>query len=282
MMSNSRYINLGCGPVFVDSPEWANLDYSPSSPSVTRANLLAPLPLKSGSVELVYSSHFLEHIPKPDVQSFLGECHRVLQPGGVLRLVLPDLEEMARSYLDYRDSAQHERADFLVLELIDQCVRRTSGGELGSCYQSLRSQPISEVKEMTEFVRERTGEALHVRARPSHKSGSDGAGEWSSQLPARIRNRLQLLWVRFWAYGFPAAFRAQNISMSDVGERHHWLWDFHQLQQALETVGFAMVERRSAGTSAIRDFPFQQLDLDTEGRPRKGAESMFVEAIKPE
>jgi predicted SAM-dependent methyltransferase len=62
-----RYINLGCGPVFVDSPEWANLDFSPSSPSVIRANLLVPLPLKSDSAQLVYSSHFLEHIPKSDV-----------------------------------------------------------------------------------------------------------------------------------------------------------------------------------------------------------------------
>ncbi len=133
----ARHINLGCGPVFVDSPEWVNLFFSPSSPSVTRANLLASLPLKSDSAQLVYSSHFLEYIPKPDVQGFHLECHRVLQPGGVLRLVLLDLEELARGYLKHRDAGDHARADFLVLEMIDQCVRRTSGGELGRFYQQL-------------------------------------------------------------------------------------------------------------------------------------------------
>ena len=81
--------------------------------------------------------------------------------------------------------------------------------------------------------------------------------------------------------GLPAAFRAQNVSLAGVGERHHWLWDFHQLQQALEAAGFQGVERRTAATSALADFPFHPLDLDTDGRPRKGAESMYVEAHKP-
>lgn len=69
--------------------------------------------------------------------------------------------------------------------------------------------------------------------------------------------------------------------MARVGEGHHWLRDFHQLQQALETAGFVSVERRSANTSALADFPFHTLDVDAQGQIRKGAESMFVEARKP-
>ena len=66
--------------------------------------------------------------------------------------------------------------------------------------------------------------------------------------------------VHSWA--LPRAFRLQNVSLAGVGERHLWLWDFHQLKSALEAVGFIAVQRVSASTSAVADFPFYPLDLD--------------------
>jgi hypothetical protein len=51
-------INLGCGPVFVEGPEWINLDFTASSPAVRQANLLGRLPLESDAAQLVYASHF--------------------------------------------------------------------------------------------------------------------------------------------------------------------------------------------------------------------------------
>ena len=285
MTGSPTYINLGCGSVFVDSPDWINLDFTPASPRVRRANLHARLPLPSDDARLVYASHFLEHIPKPEVDAFLRECHRVLQPGGVLRLVLPDLQEMATSYLHYREAGNHERADFLVLEIIDQCVRRESGGELGRLYRRLRNEPHPDPAELIAFVRERTGEALI--ASMNGQTQNPGGGNSSAlarlgRLPGRLYNRLQRLWIRAWLAPLPAAFRAQNVSLAGVGERHHWLWDFHQLQQALEAAGFTAVQRRAADSSAIADFPFHPLDLDADGRPRKGTESMYVEARKPD
>ena len=166
-----RSVNLGCGPVFVDSPDWLNLDFGPSSPSVKKANLLGRLPLKDGSVGLVYSSHFLEHVPRSSVPAILAECYRVLKPGGVIRLVLPDLENIAREYLSMRDSGDHQKADFVVLELIDQCVRMTPGGELGTFYHSLRDNE-SYADEMIDYVRQRVGEDL--RAAPTRNSGGGG------------------------------------------------------------------------------------------------------------
>ena len=135
-------VNLGCGPVFVDSPEWLNLDHSPTSTSVKQANLLATLPVDSNSCEVVYSSHFLEHIPREKVGLFLGECLRIMRPGGVLRLVLPDFEEMCREYLAQRNAGDHEKADFLVVEIIDQCIRMQRGGELGRVYQRYQEKPM--------------------------------------------------------------------------------------------------------------------------------------------
>ena len=161
----AKYINLACGPVFIDSPVWANFDFVAAS-GVQQADLLGRLPLADNSAQLVYSSHFLEHIPKPQVENFLRECLRVLKPGGLIRLVLPDLENMARTYLQLRDDGKHEKATFLVLEMIDQCVRRQSGGELGKYYRTLQEQAKEHVSAsgdntvMIDFIRHRTGEHI--------------------------------------------------------------------------------------------------------------------------
>jgi predicted SAM-dependent methyltransferase len=282
-----EYINLACGPVFIDSPAWANFDFAAAS-GVQQADLLGRLPLSDNSAQLVYSSHFLEHIPKLQVESFLRECLRVLKPGGALRLVLPDLENMARTYLQLRDDGEHEKADFVVLEMIDQCVRSQSGGELGQYYRTLQEQAgenvstSSEITSMIDFIRHRTGEQIGT-AHPSRPvvGRGEGAASQFKRLLINVQGRLQRYWVQAVLQALPSAFREQNISLAAVGERHHWCWDFHQLQQTLEVVGFMSVERRSAGTSAIASFPFYPLDLDADGLPRKGAESMYIEARKP-
>ena len=66
----SLYINLACGSVYVDNSNWINLDYESSTKSVQQANLLQRLPLDQEIADLVYSSHFLEHIPKSKVIFF--------------------------------------------------------------------------------------------------------------------------------------------------------------------------------------------------------------------
>ena len=153
------YINLACGSVFLDNSNWINFDYVSSSKAVKKANLLKRLPLKREIADLVYSSHFLEHIPYAKVTDFLTEILRILKPGGEVRLVLPDLENMANSYVNLRQLGDHQKADFLVLEMIDQCVRNISGGQLGAFYSKIKNYP-DQYKSMIEFIRERTGEDL--------------------------------------------------------------------------------------------------------------------------
>lgn len=57
------------------------------------------LPYRSESVAKIYSSHFLEHVPAEKGQKVLRECYRTLIPGGVMRLVLPDLLWHAERYV---------------------------------------------------------------------------------------------------------------------------------------------------------------------------------------
>ena len=50
------------------------------------------LPLPDVSVQYIYSSHFLEHLPRNDAMHLLEDCYRVLKPGGIARITIPDLE----------------------------------------------------------------------------------------------------------------------------------------------------------------------------------------------
>ena len=52
------------------------------------------------SVELIYASHVLEHFSRQDYPLVLREWHRVLAPGGVLRLAVPDFAACARIYYE--------------------------------------------------------------------------------------------------------------------------------------------------------------------------------------
>jgi predicted SAM-dependent methyltransferase len=270
-------INLACGNVYINGDQWINLDYNPRDSSVHQADLLGKLPLKDNNADLVYCSHFLEHIPRKLVTSFLAECYRVLEPGGIIRLVLPDLENMCRNYLLYRDSAEHEKADFLVLEIVDQCVRMDSGGELGRFYRHIKSN-LHANKKMADFILGRNGENLY-------ETSSIDSTIFSKVKLNRIASvgisRLKRKWIKIILGLLPSAFRVQNVCLAAVGERHHWLWDFYQLRQKLEKVGFINVKRCNATESYFIDFPYEKLDLDTNGRPRKGTESMYIEAMKP-
>ncbi|MBM3940852.1 MAG: methyltransferase domain-containing protein [SAR202 cluster bacterium] len=57
------------------------------------------LPFADGSMSAVYASHLLEHLYRDEARALLRECRRVLAPGGVLRLVVPDLESLVNEYL---------------------------------------------------------------------------------------------------------------------------------------------------------------------------------------
>jgi SAM-dependent methyltransferase len=271
-----KKINLACGNTFISGDEWLNFDYVSSSPAVRKANLLDRLPLEENSVSLVYSSHFLEHIPYSDVPNFLAECYRILQPGGVLRLVLPDFENLCRAYLECREQGEHKEANFIILEIVDQCVRRDSGGELGRFYQVLRGSPTDE-DSMIEFVKQRTGEDILASGTEMHSLSKIGV----KTLVRKVQNRVERMWIRLVINLLPRSFRAQNVSLASVGELHHWLWDYDQLGSVLRSVGFTSIERRNAQTSSFPDFPYSPLDVNAYGQPRKGSESMYIEAIKP-
>lgn len=66
------------------------------------------LPIKDGVVDALYSCHMLEHLDREEASRFLKEARRVLTPGGVIRLVVPDMKKLAGQYISDGD------ADFFI------------------------------------------------------------------------------------------------------------------------------------------------------------------------
>ena len=148
-------LNLGCGSR--SHPEWVNVEFLGfrrgvpewlaaaladsrwfrKDPTVVCADVRCGIPFENEIFEVVYHSHLLEHLDRERVRPFLLECRRVLRPGGILRIVVPDLERIVTSYLQAVGDARRgipnaaERYDWAMLELFDQMVRTRSGGEMG-------------------------------------------------------------------------------------------------------------------------------------------------------
>jgi len=57
------------------------------------------IPLPDNSVEVLYTSHMVEHLDRDEIRTFLKEAIRVLIPLGIIRIVVPDLEIFARQYI---------------------------------------------------------------------------------------------------------------------------------------------------------------------------------------
>ena len=89
-------LHLGCGNRFI--PGFFHVDYM-DYPHVDRRGPVEDLTfLKDESVELIYASHILEHFGRHEVERVLREWRRVLQPGGILRLSVPDFRAVVELY----------------------------------------------------------------------------------------------------------------------------------------------------------------------------------------
>lgn len=116
-MRGNMYMQYGCG--WSAPAGWVNFDASPTLrferlpvlgrlytknasrfPANARfGDIVAGLPLKPNSCDGVYCSHVLEHLSLADFNVALANTWAYLKPGGTFRLVLPDMESLARDYL---------------------------------------------------------------------------------------------------------------------------------------------------------------------------------------
>lgn len=81
-------LHIGCGDNHL-SP-WLNTELCPRRDQIF-LDATRPFPLPDNAFAFVYSEHMIEHIPYQDGQTMLRECFRILRPGGVVRIVTPNL-----------------------------------------------------------------------------------------------------------------------------------------------------------------------------------------------
>jgi predicted SAM-dependent methyltransferase len=277
--------NLGCGNQIC--PGWINIDIVRTGPSVVAHDLSTGIPLPNASCEVVYHSHVLEHLKRPDAQFFMRECFRVLKPGGILRVAVPDLEQVCRQYLLTLDQALAKEAraaydyEWIMLELFDQIVRPQSGGSMRAY---LQQNPLPNET----FVYERIGEV--GRQMVSSLRGSVGqVGHSSGDLSLGIAACLRKMGWRmgaqliqklvFWASGrrFIEACRLGRFRMG--GEVHQWMYDRYSLAQLMMSVGLKDPRQESALTSRILGWTDVPLDVLPDRTVRK-PDSLFMEALR--
>lgn len=122
-------VHLGCGNALL--PGWLNLDCypPPQAPGVEimTLDLRRGLPLADGSVAALFSEHFLEHLPFETVRTvILPEIRRVLEPGGRVRIGVPNGEYFVDQYVAYRagtrdpifESQRHDKTPMTMLNEI--------------------------------------------------------------------------------------------------------------------------------------------------------------------
>lgn len=97
-------VHLGCGEI--DAPGWVNVDVQ-RLPHVHHVSDVRRLPMfATGSIDLLYACHVLEHVSFRETRETLAEWHRVLKPGGTLRLSVPDFDLLVDLYVSQGREAE--------------------------------------------------------------------------------------------------------------------------------------------------------------------------------
>ena len=90
-----KKLQIGCGRNPLSG--WLNTDLL-ANQKVVYMDATKPLPFPDNTLDYIYSEHIFEHISYRDGGKFLKESHRVLKPGGRIRIATPDMAFLIRLY----------------------------------------------------------------------------------------------------------------------------------------------------------------------------------------
>jgi predicted SAM-dependent methyltransferase len=91
-------LQFGCGGNRLEG--WQNYD---SEIDIAKP----PLPFRDAYADFIFAEHVLEHVPLQEAIRFLRDCHRILKPGGTIRLAVPSIVRI-RQFSDRRGDS-HEQ-----------------------------------------------------------------------------------------------------------------------------------------------------------------------------
>ncbi|MBS1781872.1 MAG: methyltransferase domain-containing protein [Bacteroidetes bacterium] len=270
-----KYLNVGCGHKYHSS--WTNLDMVPDSDEVTYANLVKGIPFPENYFDVVYHSQVLEHIPRDKAASFLKECCRVLKPGAIIRVVVPDLENIVDEYkkcllenLNNPSVLSEANYEWIMLEMLDQMVRNKSGGDFVTYLKRPEVPNESYVIGRAGYV------ADSVRKKFLKPKSEQIRDNIKKVLSSRAMMKRGLLYV--WNKIIPQS-RAKKVGKFRLGgEVHMWMYDRYSLSKLLRECGFGDISIKTAFQSEIPNW--ERYELDVKDNKILDPTSLFMEAKK--
>lgn len=147
--SKELLVNFGAGSSGKEG--WVNVDGFQQSGINCLLDGRAQMPFPDGSVRGMFSEHFFEHLRYPeDALAFLRQCHRVMKPSSVLRLIVPDAELYLKAYcqpgwdalaktrpLDLDHNDPYGRSYRTRMELINEVFRQGDEHKFAYDYETL-------------------------------------------------------------------------------------------------------------------------------------------------
>jgi predicted SAM-dependent methyltransferase len=237
-----RMLNLGCGGHYL--PNWTNVDFYSNNKDIIQHDLRKGIPFSDETYDFVYHSHVLEHFTLDQARFFIKECYRVLKPGGILRVAVPNLEDIAISYLSILNEIRTSSSDpvalqnyhWIKLELLDQLTRNFRGGEM---------KKYLEQKDLVnkDYILSRIGE--------------EGKQFFNNDYQPQSNSK-PIIFNRFFALLLHPRQLLKKLILLDSG--------------------FRIAERKTALESLFIDWPKNNLDT-IDGKSRK-PDSIYFEAMK--
>jgi hypothetical protein len=208
-------------------------------------------------------------LSQQDARRLLGECHRVLRSGGILRIVVPDLEGIAAAYLKSLTGPREDHR-WMVVEMIDQLVRTKPGGEMHSLLTS-RDVPNAS------FIVGRVGMDAEGLLAGKRATANPTTRSWR-HIARRAREELAAVMAAL-VLGEEGRAGLREGLFRRSGQVHLWMYDRVSLADLMIECGFASPRVCPAGESGIAGFSASNFDV-VDGRVRK-PDSLFMEAVKP-
>ncbi len=270
-----KKVNLGCGNRYAKG--WINLDVRTDSCDVVPHDLLHPLPFNDNEIDVIYCSHVLEHLSRAAGKELMQSCFNKLKPNGILRVVVPDLENVCREYLSILDNINRNenrlKYEWIIIELLDQFVRDKPGGDMALFWQEV----IDDSNDLLiDYIKLRTGTDLRSMSFHRNESLIDRARKINLN---RVKIKLIHSYVRTVRRLVPKTLRNTVADNTSVGEKHKWMYDKYYLKELLTEIGFRRVEFLTAETSNIDGFIDDYLDTNQDGTHYKES-SIYCEALK--
>ena len=267
---------MACGAKTAKSESWINVDLGSPLLNVKTMNILEGLNFPSNYFDGVYSAQFVEHLEIDQLRKVFCEVHRVLKPGGIFRVVTPNLEELAKTYLFYKKQLDKKQSsydetyyDWIRIEIFDQISRDFTGGQ----QKQLFDNPSPDLQKI---LIERFGSLMLSRRKLQGKAA-----------PTKLQKALSLKWripivvfkkiLNLLLHSImPKEFWIGKFRKS--GEVHRYLHDSFSLKREFSGAGFTNFKVLDPFKSGIPNWDTYELDVS--GSISDAPKSLFVEGQK--